>query len=184
MEESKRIEASRQFPKPAKNAKGTIARPVIDIKSQDEAIAKIVAYLRRCYDPVEMRQDYSKAVCSLMLKHGKPWYIGERTFAGRRARAKQCYMNAYALADSNPRMTYVEGWCCIGCFFEHAWCIDPDGQVIDPTLREADGYFGIPFRWEYVRRTASRTRMYGVIRYENSDLLTAPVEEFLYDPAR
>jgi hypothetical protein len=94
-------------------------------------------------------------------------------------------MNAYTLADNNRRMTYVEGWCQGKGFpFEHAWCIDPDGQVIDPTLREADGYFGIPFRWEYVRRTASRTRIYGVIRYDNSDLLTVPVEEFLYDPVR
>ena len=153
---------------------------LIDIKAQDQAIAEMVAFFRRRYRVIAM------PIYGLILAHGRPCYMGERTFAGRRATRKQCYENAYNLADSNPSLTYVEGWCRTGMFIEHAWCIDPDRQVIDPTLREAAGYFGIPFRWEYVRATASRTKVYGVIHanydYGHSDLLTAPVETFLYDP--
>ena len=121
-----------------------------------------------------------------MLRHGRAWYIGERTFAGRRARRKQCYMNSYTFADENPGMIYVEGWCWREYLFEfeHAWCIDPNGQVIDRTLREADGYYGIPFRWEYVRATVSSTKEYGIISHANSDLLTAPAETFIHDIAR
>ncbi len=64
-----------------------------------------------------------------------------------------------------------------------AWCVDPGGQVIDPTLRKAEGYFGIPFRWDYVRDTASKTGFFGVIDPISSELLTAPVETFLHDLA-
>jgi hypothetical protein len=151
---------------------------------QDLAIANIITWLRKYHDrPVEP-MNYYTAVPSLILRHGRAWYIGERTFAGRRATRKQCYMNSYALADRNPGMIYVEGWCWKENFFAHAWCIDPDGQVIDPTLREADGYYGIPFRWEYVQATASNTKMYGIISNANSDLLTAPAETFIHDVAR
>ena len=158
-----------------------MAVPTLEL--QDRAIAKIITWLRESHDRYEP-MSYCKAVYSLMLRHGRAWYIGERTFAGRRARSKQCYMNSYTLADEKPGMIYVEGWCWIEYLFEHAWCIDPDGQVIDPTLREADGYYGIPFRWEYVRATASSTKEYGIISHANSDLLTAPAETFIHDIAR
>jgi len=153
---------------------------------QDRAIAGIVNFLRTYHDPIDERRDKSEAIHSLMLKHGRAWYIGERTFAGRRAGRKHCYRNAYALADRDPRMTYVEDWCHTGkfSFCEHAWCIDPAGQVIDPTLHEAAGYFGIPLRMKFVRSTISKTNVYGVLGCDNSDLLTALVETFLDDTAR
>jgi hypothetical protein len=53
--------------------------------------------------------------------------------------------------------------------------------VIDPTLREAHAFFGIPFRWDYVRATASRRKVYGVIDFLNPEFLTDPVETFLYN---
>jgi hypothetical protein len=36
----------------------------------------------------------------------------------------------------------------------HAWCIDPEGFVVDTTWDEGMDYFGVPFRIEYVRRIA------------------------------
>ena len=66
--------------------------------------------------------------------------------------------------------------------FGHAWCIDRDGQVVDPTLREAAGYFGIPLRWRYVQDAALKNRVYCV--FPNSDLRTVAVEAFLHDIAR
>jgi hypothetical protein len=166
--------------------------PVIDMAAQDQAIAQIVTHLRR-YDQI--------ALYLWTLMYGRRFCIGERTFVGPRGGEKQCFMNAYTLADPyniedmrkryhldpgcNP--VYVEGWCCDADYFlfEHAWCIDQNGQVIDPTLRghACCGYFGIPFQWDYVWRTASRTKYYGVINYRNPDLLTTAMEEFLYDPA-
>ncbi len=170
--------------------------PVIGIAAQDQAIAGIVAHLRTERDRMPM--GYIKAVRSLMLTHGRPFYMNERSFVGRRGGKKKCYMNAYTLADPyniedmrkrfhldpgcNP--VYVEGW-CYECHMviEHAWCLDQNGRVIDPTLREghASGYFGIPFQWDYVWRTASRTEGYGIISYKNPDLPTTPVEQFLLE---
>ena len=155
------------------------------LEQQDRAINNIIAWLRTYHDRPILPMNYYRAVPSLILEHGRAWYIGERTFAGRRATRKQCYMNSYAFADRNPRMIYVEGWCWKeNNYFEHAWCIDPDGQVIDPTLREANGYYGIPFRWEYVLATAIKTEVYGIISNSDSGLLTAPAETFIHDIAR
>ena len=150
------------------------------LASQDQVIGKIIASIRK----YEEYPSYYKPISPLILRCGRPWYIGERTFAGRRARRKQCYMNSYSLVDRNPEMIYVEGWCSNEIIFPHAWCIDAEGQVIDPTLREADGYYGIPFQWKYVQATASRTMVYGIISNTDSDLLTAPAETFIHDIAR
>jgi hypothetical protein len=168
--------------------------PEIDIAAQDRAIDQIVTHLLKDQDRI--------AIYGLMLAHGKRFYMSERTFAGRRGGKKKCYLNAYELAaadqhnieywrkrfhlDPGCNPVYVEGWCYVEpMIIEHAWCLDQNGQVIDPTLREghASGYFGIPLRWDYVWRTVSRTGMiYGIITFRNPELLTTPVKEFLYDP--
>lgn len=154
-------------------------------EEQDEAIAEIVAFLRMIYEAFDVPNGRETAIRSLMLEYGRPFYMGERTFAVQRGTPKQCYMNAYKLADWNSRLTYVEGWCHMGLIpIEHAWCIDRQGQVHDSTLPEASGYFGIPFRPDYVRATALRTRVYGIIGLSNRELLTTPVETFLEVPTR
>lgn len=152
-------------------------------EAQNRAIRLIARYAHKDLEWDNEFRLNCKPFHPLILKHGKPWYIGEHTFSGRRASRKQCYMNSFLLVQDNPSLTYVEGWCWSGFLVPHAWCIDPDGQVIDPTLRETEGYFGIPFRWDYVRNTGLKTGFYGVIDPINSELLTAPVETFLHDLA-
>lgn len=62
-------------------------------------------------------------------------------------RAKECFTNAFNLAvhDESSRFTYVEGYAytpgVMAC--THAWVIDADGNVIDPTWR--DGGYECPF---------------------------------------
>jgi hypothetical protein len=34
----------------------------------------------------------------------------------------------------------------------HAWCINSDNFVVDPTWDEGTEYFGVPFRHDYLRR--------------------------------
>lgn len=155
--------------------------PTTDL--QDQSIAGIVHWLRKYHDEFDEPMSSCKAVHSLLLKHGRAWYIGKGTFTGRRASRKQCYMNAYALADNNQNLIYTEGWCWSRFYLAHAWCIDQDGQVIDPTLREATGYYGIPFKWDFVRATASRTKVYGIISESNIDLLESPAETFIHEIA-
>ena len=86
-------------------------------ESQDQAVRVIIAYAHKDLDWDNEFGLNNKPFHPLILKHGKPWYIGERTFAGRRAKRKQCYMNSYLLVQNNPSLTYVEGWCWSGFFF-------------------------------------------------------------------
>jgi len=58
----------------------------------------------------------------------------------------------------NPQLTYVEGV----SFFPHtrligahAWCVDPDGYVIDPT-DTLPSYFGVPLNVAWIAKTLER----------------------------
>lgn len=106
-----------------------------------------------------------------MLKHGIDYTVGPNTYAGPRQEQHNCYGNASHLAFDNPELTYVEGKVHSIIPIDHAWCVDQDGVVIDPTLTALDHegkpraceYFGVPFRTEYVRRAIARNGVYGVL---------------------
>lgn len=70
----------------------------------------------------------------------------------RRGVAQMCYHNSALLAQNNPGLTYVEGWAAteLGLAVEHAWCVDKDGVIHDPTWTggrtrpKGTEYFGVP----------------------------------------
>src|SRR5579872_572248 len=71
----------------------------------------------------------------------------------RRGRFGVCFANAFRLLMRHD-MIYVEGYAIstgssMGNL--HAWCVDRDGNVYDPTWKNGDAYFGIPFKSEYVK---------------------------------
>lgn len=107
----------------------------------------------------------------LLLKYGKPCYMNENSFDGPRHKVKACFMNAYKMATSDHSLIYVEGKTDIGpLVIEHAWVITKDGSVIDPTLTLESksgiyprGYFGIPFKTDYIMKVALRSGVYGVL---------------------
>jgi hypothetical protein len=112
-----------------------------------------------------------------LLKYGKAYPTTAHSWDGERGQEKMCYRNAYHLATSDPRVTYVEGYVHIGILpIEHAWCVR-DGNVIDPTLTAENGeaYFGVPFNTTYLRTTALKTGYYGVISGTNRPLLLGEV---------
>lgn len=116
---------------------------------------------------------------AFMLEHGRDYAIGPYTFSLPRGEPKACFKNATLLALELPHMTYVEGK--VGVFgipIDHAWCIDEEGVVVDPTLDRAnkDGtfdrigpYFGVPFQTEYVRKAILLNKSYCLL-----DLFFAP----------
>lgn len=92
----------------------------------------------------------------------------------RRGPPQQCYANAYRLARRRPDVyTYVEGMAFRLIPVEHAWCVDREGRMVDPTWRPLgasfDGaddrreYFGIPLRLDYVRRVRADSRLHTVL---------------------
>lgn len=105
-----------------------------------------------------------------IAQHGQA-YRGRRLPKGYRYRApKQCFRNAYHLARQHPgRLRYVEGYVLRYLPVHHAWCVDEDGQVVDPTLRltaEEAGrteYLGVTLPLELVDQAILLSERFGVL---------------------
>jgi hypothetical protein len=70
---------------------------------------------------------------------------------------KQCFDNAYRLAvKSRGRLRYVEGYAAGIIPVEHAWCIDANDRVVDPTWSDGVVYFGIEVPLPAVRAARRR----------------------------
>lgn len=121
-----------------------------------------------------------------VLKHGKAFKsIKQKLPVGvRRGRMGRCFQNAANLAVNDSRFTYCEGYAAGVIPLMHAWCIDKDGNVIDPTWADDLGhsYFGVPFKTKYLIHSLLETETYGLIdRYEhNWPALRADPKDFLH----
>lgn len=63
-----------------------------------------------------------------------------------------CFDNAYRLAERKG-WRYVEGFASSVFPMHHAWCLTPDGTVVDPTWSHvAAEYVGIEFPLDVVRK--------------------------------
>lgn len=125
-------------------------------------------------------EGYKNTPASLLVKYGRPYYIDDETFKGTREESKMCYMNAWRLAMGCPELTYVEGYCHMGVIpIEHAWCVTENGTVIDTTLKDAVGYFGIPFDTEYMAKATLKKGTYGLLHFDNREIYKLEPEHFL-----
>jgi hypothetical protein len=91
-----------------------------------------------------------KSPAALLLQYGAEY--PDRRPAPWRGTPKACYANAQYLVKRRPGWRYVEGYATALVPIEHAWCLNPDGQVIDPTLEQASDYFGVAIDMAVVRR--------------------------------
>jgi hypothetical protein len=79
----------------------------------------------------------------------------------------QCYENAFRLASRTKAFHYVEGIALGIMPLHHAWCVDQDGNVIDPTWAIRDqgdkpygqAYFGVELSLDEVRRSRRGGRL-------------------------
>ena len=86
---------------------------------------------------------------------------------------KNCYSDATALvAASKGELIYCEGYACGVIPVMHAWAVDREGRVVDPTWAACEhntgklpgsAYFGVPFVWAFVAETMVRSEHFGVI---------------------
>ena len=81
-----------------------------------------------------------------------------------------CLYNAADLALAFPDLEYAEGFALhadprIDYPVEHAWCVDPDGNVIDPTWHVKVGreYFGLAMDKDILREQHQRNFPFGLI---------------------
>ena len=88
--------------------------------------------------------------------------------------ARQCFRNSVRLALRRPRFyTYVEGYAinkwAAGRPVAHAWCVDPEGFVVDRTWDNGADYFGVPLRVGYLRLIRTFTKDCGLINNGEMD---------------
>ena len=129
-------------------------------------------------------QSKQRGYNTLMKESARSYKFDDKSFQGNRSTQHKCYQCAgqKALYDSN--LTYVEGYISVhGVPIEHAWVVDKDGRVIDPTLKDGKGvkaYLGIPLQTEYLREAILRTKHWGMISYTtNRDIFTAKPETYV-----
>jgi hypothetical protein len=132
---------------------------------------------------IEMRNVFGRNVYNdFMIAHGVEYVIGPDTYAGRRGIPKSCFENAFHLAHEDKSLTYVEGKaCCFGVPLDHAWCVNSEGVVVDPTIvnghdRMSD-YFGVPLQTKYVARAIVTNNVYGVLDYFHANLTVTKLFE-------
>lgn len=79
------------------------------------------------------------------------------------SKSGECYKNSYELMLRGP-YTYCEGYAIKKGLIplEHAWVIDQEGNVIDPTWDGECEYFGVSFKDDFVFEMIERVHHYGI----------------------
>ncbi|MEW1922322.1 hypothetical protein [Streptomyces sp. NPDC088360] len=87
----------------------------------------------------------------LLLESGRFFTPAELPDSVGRLPARSCYANAFAVATVRRELTYVEGyavWEAVAgnlLHIHHAWCVDAQGVVVDPTWPTPGlAYLGLP----------------------------------------
>lgn len=124
-------------------------------------------------------------MATILDRHAVTWMPGTNTYRGRRMRIKDCYRNCGTRASRHLTMTYCEGYIqFLGIPISHAWLLNRKGEVIDPTLRRTEDdpptpYVGVAFRTEYLIRTVLDKDVWGLLHYDNREILDLDPNTYL-----
>jgi hypothetical protein len=123
---------------------------------------------------------------AFLEKHGVFCNSQPRPSKYKKLPNKQCFKNAYKMAERYPKdLIYVEGMSVYVVPVEHAWLIDYDGNVVDPTgdIPGTD-YLGIPMKLSFVRVAILTRGYYGVFdEVGKSPIYKTPPPDFLQSVA-
>ena len=101
-----------------------------------------------------------------VLKNGCWFENSPLPTAIKRGKRKECARNATRISLDGDYV-YVEGFALAPQLIPifHAWCVDAEGKVIDPTWDYHPGtaYFGVPFNREFVLEIMLNTGYYGIL---------------------
>lgn len=107
-------------------------------------------------------------VASFCLRHGTLSTSSPLPRGIKKGVVKECLKNAGRLAlDSQGCLTYCEGWAQMpahrGLTTYHAWCLDRQGNVVDPTWAHKVGheYLGVPIKTSALLQQVLLTEQWG-----------------------
>ena len=105
-----------------------------------------------------------RSVEAFLLEHGQ--FYAPQTLPAKYRRfyapVKYCYDNAYRMAKKY-KLRYVEGVATGIIVAGHAWCLDAEGRVLDPTWHDRNdnpedrAYFGVVLPLQVVTRARRKT---------------------------
>ena len=104
-----------------------------------------------------------------ILKNGQSFereVLGKDDAEWMRGELGQCYKNTFELCTSEPIFTYCEGYAVADKLplpLLHAWAVTPGGNVVDPTWKNGQAYFGVKFPLWYCMKVMWKTEMWGVL---------------------
>ena len=119
---------------------------------------------------------------ALVLQHGQEFKGVSRPDWCVRGTPKECFKNALHLSMETG-LVYVEGFVFRFLPIMHAWCIDDDGTVIDPTIDDPQDceYMGIPLTTEFILSVTDESGMYGILANPGSTkIYSAAPEEYIH----
>lgn len=105
----------------------------------------------------------------LILENGKPFLTRVKPTPFKEEQG-HCFQNCFEILLNHPELSYCEGFATndnILLALPHAWLINEDLQVIDPTWIDEEStssvYFGVVFNKKFVTDIAKKTKHYGIL---------------------
>ena len=123
-----------------------------------------------------------------VLREGIDMHLTATKPKGRKGTPKACFSNAARKVIGNGAFSYAEGFMLspdLPIAIHHAWCVTPEGTVVDPTLgwREGAAYRGVVFSHDELMQRILKSGYYGVFIDAGivlSDLVLGLDKEFPY----
>jgi hypothetical protein len=110
---------------------------------------------------------------AFLRERGREWTAAPLPGTVERGVPRECFRNAFLAVLGDESLRYVEGVAIRpgmdGLGFLHAWCVDGNGRVVDPTWDnpEESRYYGMEFDRKRLTKHVMREKIYGVFGGRN-----------------
>lgn len=137
--------------------------PLVPKKVEDDITNEFLSKMSELIGKSRNNNWKYSSIEDFILKNGRKY---EYVMPGvKRGKMGECFKNAWHLMGGKG-LTYVEGYAISGNLpipILHAWCVDKNGIVYDPTWQDGKSYFGVPFSTKFVYSTAMKRKRFGIV---------------------